>query len=143
MSKIASILIKIKNVYLVFFASILLYLSIINIQKIEYKVYYIAGIVYVIGLLFLFILADKVNNKALFLIGIILISFLLRMIWILIANTRPVSDFYLVNRAAKLILEGSFSELKQIEYFNMWVYQLGFSSYCAFLYSVFSVNILS
>jgi len=141
MSKIASILIKIKNVYLVFFASILLYLSIINIQKIEYKVYYIAGIVYVIGLLFLFILADKVNNKALFLIGIILISFLLRMIWILIANTRPVSDFYLVNRAAKLILEGSFSELKQIEYFNMWVYQLGFSSYCAFLYSVFSVNI--
>ena len=52
MSKIASILIKIKNVYLLFFALILLYLSIINIQKIEYKVYYIAGIVYVIGLLF-------------------------------------------------------------------------------------------
>jgi len=37
MSKIASILIKIKNVYLLFFALILLYLSIINIQKIEYK----------------------------------------------------------------------------------------------------------
>ena len=141
MSKITNILSKLKNIYIAFFALILFCLSIMNILKIHSKVYCIAGVVYVIGLIFLCFLAVKIKNRALFLVGITFISFLTRLIWILVANTEPVSDFHLINHAAKLILEGSFSELKQINYFNMWVYQLGFSSYCAFLYSAFSVNV--
>jgi hypothetical protein len=83
----------------------------------------------------------KIKNTAFSFISIAFISFLIRLIWILIADTEPVSDFHLINHAAKLILEDNFSELKEINYFNMWVYQLGFSVYSAFLYYIFSANI--
>ncbi|WP_235715929.1 ArnT family glycosyltransferase [Acetivibrio cellulolyticus] len=57
-------------------------------------------------------------------------------------KTEPTSDFSLLNTAANLILEGKLSALKGIEYFNVWVYQLGFSIYCSCLYFLFGSNIL-
>ncbi len=141
MSKIKSILSKLKNIYFIFFALILCILSILNILKIHSRVYYIAGIVYLVILFFSSLLLIRIKNKAFFLISIVFISFLTRFAWILIANTEPVSDFYLLDYAAKLILEGNFSKLKEINYFSMWVYQLGFSVYSAFLYLLFGTNI--
>ena len=116
MSKINSILLKLKNIYVIFFALILCILSILNILEINIKIYYLAGIVYLIILFFSSLLLVKIKNNTIFLFGLVCISFMTRLAWILIANTEPVSDFHLFDRAARLILEGNLSELKKINY---------------------------
>ena len=62
---------KNKNVYLLFCINTVIFINNKH-SKIEYKVYYIAGIVYVIGLLFVFLAQNK---KRLFSCGHNFISF--------------------------------------------------------------------
>ncbi|OPZ89853.1 MAG: hypothetical protein BWY74_02551 [Firmicutes bacterium ADurb.Bin419] len=141
MHKITSIIIsKFKTLFIVSLGLILLLLSLVNATEID-RVIYKYAVVYVLLLIVSTLVLYRIARKRVFLFGLIVFTLFLRIIWILIAYTEPVSDFMLLNKAANLILEGKLSELKEIQYFNVWVYQLGYSVFCSFLYFIFGNNI--
>ena len=138
---LASIAGKFKTLFFMFFGLVFFLLTVVNAKRIDAKFYKYA-VIYLIAVFVFSYLILRIKGRWLFLIGLAVLSITLRLIWIFAVNTQPVSDFSLLNRAANLILEGQNSELKAIDYFNVWVYQLGFSVYCAILYFIFGSNIL-
>ncbi|AEV70373.1 ArnT family glycosyltransferase [Acetivibrio clariflavus] len=138
---LASINEKIKFLFFVLFGVVFFLLAIVNAKRIDGNSYKYA-VLYLVAVIIFSYLILKIKNRWLFLIGLSAFAMALRLAWIFLADTQPVSDFSLLNRAANLILEGKYSEVKAIDYFNVWVYQLGFSVYCAVLYFVFGSNIL-
>lgn len=132
---------KIKTLFFVLFGLVFFWLAFANTQRIDGKLYGYA-VIYLAAVLLFSCLIYKIRRRWLFLLALAVLAITLRLIWIFYADTDPVSDFSLLNKAANLILEGRNSELKAIEYFNVWVYQLGFSVYCAVLYLLFGSNIL-
>jgi len=132
---------KVQTLFFVLFGVIFFLLAVVNAKRIDGN-YYNYAILYLVAVIFFSYLILKIKNKWLFLIGLSVLAMALRSVWIFFADTQPVSDFSLLNKAANLILEGKYSEVKAIDYFNVWVYQLGFSVYCAVLYVVFGSNIL-
>lgn len=129
-----------KTLFIALLGIMLLLLSLVNVTEIDKGVYKYA-IIYVVLLIAAIVVLYKMASRRVFLIGLIVFALLFRIIWILYANTEPVSDFLLINKAANLIFEGKLSELKGIEYFNVWVYQLGYSVFCSFVYFIFGSNI--
>lgn len=138
---IAGVSYKINFLFIVLLGLAVFLLSVVNVTRIDRKLYKYA-VVYLIAIFLFSFLMLKIKRKWVFLIGVVILSLTLRIMWILWANTEPVSDFYLLNKAANMILEGQHSVLRGIDYFSLWVYQLGFSVYCSILYSVFGSNIL-
>ncbi len=137
---IADIVSKFKTLFISLLGVILLLLSLVNVTEID-KVVYKYAVVYVLLLIVSTLVLYRIASRRFFLGGLIVFTLLLRIVWIILANTEPVSDFMLMNKAANLILEGKLSELKAIQYFNVWVYQLGYSVFCSFLYFIFGSNI--
>lgn len=132
---------KIKVLFFIFFGLTFFSLAVVNVKRIDRDFYKYAVIYLVIVLVFSYLIY-KIKRRGLFLTGLVVLSITLRLIWIFMVNTEPVSDFSLQNNAANLILEGQYSVVKGIDYFKLWVYQLGFSVYCSFLYFIFGSNIL-
>ncbi|MCX7920515.1 MAG: glycosyltransferase family 39 protein [Clostridia bacterium] len=62
---------------------------------------------------------------------------MLRLIWIISVETKPISDYDLLYKAAKAINSGNFNYIKGIEYFQQWVYQLGFVVYQTLILKIF------
>lgn len=70
----------------------------------------------------------------------LLAAFLLRLLWIILVPTEPVSDFALLYEAAVSAAEGDFSFTEE-SYFTKWVYQLGFVMYEAAVVQLFGDTI--
>jgi len=138
---LSSIAEMIKTLFFVLFGLVFFLLAIVNAKRIDGNFYKYA-VLYLAAVIVFSYLVLKIKNRWLFLIGLSVLSMALRLVWVFTANTQPVSDFSLLNRAANLILESRYSEVKAIDYFNVWVYQLGFSVYCAILYFIFGSNIM-
>ncbi|NLL05517.1 MAG: hypothetical protein GX270_06975 [Clostridiaceae bacterium] len=138
---LASLTRKIKILFFLLFGLIFFSLTVVNIKRIDRSLYKYAAI-YLVIVLFFSYLIYKIKRRWTFLAGLVVLSITVRLIWIFTVNTQPVSDFSIQNYAANLILEGQYSVVKGIDYFNVWVYQLGFSVFCSFLYSIFGSNIL-
>lgn len=138
---LASLTRKIKILFFLLFGFTFFLLSVANIKRLDRSLYKYA-VIYLVIVLFSSYLIYRIKRRGIFLTGLVLLSIILRLIWIFMVNTEPVSDFSLQNYAANLILEGQYSVLKGIDYFNVWVYQLGFSVYCSFLFFIFGSNIL-
>lgn len=132
---------KFKMLFFVLFGLVFFSLFVVNVKRIDRKLYKYA-VIYLIVVFVLSYLLVKIKRRRVFLIGLVILSLTLRFVWVFVANTVPVSDFSLLNKAANLILEGQNSAIKGIDYFNAWVYQLGFSVYCSILYFIFGSNIL-
>lgn len=138
---LASIFDKFKALFFVVFGLVFFLLTVVSAKRIESNLYIYAVIYFAVIFVFSYLIF-KIRRRWLFIIGLAVLSVVLRLFWIFNVDTQPVSDFSLLNKAANLIVEGQNSQLKAMDYFKIWVYQLGFSVYCAVLYLVFGSNIL-
>lgn len=65
-------------------------------------------------------------------IPILLCFFILKVIFVLNMNTKPVSDFALIYNAAQSVAGGDYSALHSSTYFRVWGYYTGFVLFEAF-----------
>lgn len=80
----------------------------------------------------------KIKGNKWFLVTLFLISFLIRLLWIIFIDTMPVSDFKVMYDGASEIAKGNYNFILESYYFNTWVYQLGFTGYLALLMKLFN-----
>lgn len=85
----------------------------------------------------------RIKNRTRFIITLFALSFILRIIWVLIVDTQPISDFFIMQDAAIKIVEGNKVALNNDLYFSSWVYQFGFTTYLAALYKIFNGSLLA
>jgi 4-amino-4-deoxy-L-arabinose transferase-like glycosyltransferase len=76
-----------------------------------------------------------------FLILLVIISFSIRILWIILVKTMPISDFDFMYEAAKSATKGDFSFVTN-DYFTTWGYQLGFTYYEAIVIKLFGDHLL-
>lgn len=91
-------------------------------------------ILYICLTLFIGFLLYRIKNSKYFLLGLFLIGLIIRIIWVLNIDSVPVSDFMQMYKGAQNILNGNIGVIRGSEYFQTWVYQLGFT--------VFQYNII-
>ncbi|THE11342.1 hypothetical protein E1I69_15380 [Bacillus timonensis] len=91
-----------------------------------------------LGLYILFV-NRYISNKV-FLLLLIVFSFLLRLGWVLLIKTPPESDFLILYRAAIDAAKGDFS-FSETLYFSSWVYQIGFTMFQALIISLFGKSL--
>lgn len=84
----------------------------------------------------------KIHDEKKFILALFLTGFIIRLFWIFIINTEPVSDFKIMYDAANNIVNGDYSSVLNNGYFNLWVYQLGFTGYLAVLIKLFGNSLL-
>lgn len=82
------------------------------------------------------ILSWKGISPKFYLIGLFLLAFGIRLIWILTIATKNTSDFEIIYNAAVRAAHGDFSFTSDV-YFYRWGYQLGFTLYEAVILYVF------
>ncbi|MBA2175323.1 glycosyltransferase family 39 protein [Halobacillus locisalis] len=83
-----------------------------------------------------YLLTSQKLSTRVFIISLLGVSFLVRILWVLYVPAQPVSDFYILHRASMSASEGNFAFMES-DYFQRWVYQLGFVMYQAFLLFIF------
>jgi hypothetical protein len=71
------------------------------------------------------------------------IAFTLRLAFVLLFKTAPISDFWLLYRSGEEVVKGNFDFVKKAEYFLSWVYQIGFVTYQAFVIKIFGPGYLA
>ncbi|KHE73112.1 glycosyltransferase family 39 protein [Halobacillus sp. BBL2006] len=79
-------------------------------------------------------------TRTVYITGMLVIAFVLRLLWVLYAPTEPSSDFLMLHNAALSATEGDFG-FTENSYFQKWVYQLGFVMYQAFIIFIFGDDI--
>ena len=87
-----------------------------------------------ISIILIIFICTKFNIKK-FPIIIFILSFLIRLIFNLLVDTQPVSDFGGLYNASKLLLNGNTSYNK-LPYFISYPYQIGFVSYQTILLKI-------
>lgn len=85
----------------------------------------------------------KIKNRKRYIISLFFIAFILRLIWILLIDTQPISDFDVMYNGAKDIVGGNKEALLNNRYFISWVYQLGHTVYLAGLYKIFGGSLIA
>ncbi len=92
----------------------------------------------VTGFVLVDIIAGSLRIRPLsFIIALAGLSFTLRLAFILLFDSTPVSDFMLLYRGAEEVAKGNYDFVKKAEYFLYWVYQIGFVSYQALVIRIF------
>lgn len=109
------------------------------VDNYTYPFIYIVLLGLVVTAAIYFFASLPISNK-LFLIGALVIAFLVRLGWVLYASTDPISDFLLLNNAAVSAANGDFS-FSEDTYFTKWVYQIGFVMYQALVITLFGEDI--
>lgn len=91
-----------------------------------------------IGLVFLLFgyISNKYMSKLAFSISLIILTFSIRLIWVLNIQTPVETDFAMMYHSAIQAAKGDFS-FAQNTYYTSWVYQLGFTMYQAFIIKLF------
>lgn len=109
--------IKLQNLMLVFFASIVLGFIAVKVNRCSHKI---------------------------FIIMLILISAAAYTAWNLYALTVPVSDYKVIFQGASKIINGTFSgeSFNKTSYFYFYNYQIGYTAYIALIMKIFGQNIL-
>lgn len=95
-------------------------------------------IVAIVAMILIIMFLRKIKYRKRFLFSLFIVSFLIRFIWILWIDTIPISDFKVMYDGATEIAKGNYSFILESNYFNIWVYQLGFTGYLAILLKVFN-----
>ncbi|SYX81825.1 conserved membrane protein of unknown function [Paenibacillus alvei] len=94
---------------------------------------------------FVFILAylayRHLQEERAFILFIACLAFCIRFMWVLVVDTKPVSDFHIMYDAAVKMSVGDFS-YKYSDYFQAWTYQLGFTMYQALMIKIFGTSLL-
>ncbi|MBP1990273.1 glycosyltransferase family 39 protein [Paenibacillus eucommiae] len=80
-------------------------------------------------------------SRRLFLVLLMAAAVVLRVVWILMIDTPPVSDFAVMHDTALRLAGGDFS-VGHAEYFTNWTYQLGFTVYEALMIKLFGDPII-
>ncbi len=96
-----------------------------------------------LGIILISIKLNRYSNK-LFFIVLIASSALIYFAWNNYAMTIPVSDYEVLLGGAKEILNGSFAKesFNKLSYFYFYNYQIGYTTYLAFLMKVFGNRII-
>jgi 4-amino-4-deoxy-L-arabinose transferase-like glycosyltransferase len=81
-------------------------------------------------------LVNRFLSTKQFLIFLLIFGFGIRILWIFLEKTAPISDFSVMYRSALKAVNGDFSFLTN-QYYSSWVYQLGFTYYEALLIKLF------
>ena len=102
----------------------------------------LAGIIIALLTAFIYLML-KIKNRKIFIISLFITSFIVRGAWVLLVDTEPVSDFFLMQDAAMKIINGDKASLLDDLYFSSWVYQLGFTTYLVFLNKIFNGSLLA
>ena len=102
----------------------------------------LAGIIIALLTVFIYLML-KIKNRKIFIISLFITSFIVRGAWVLLVDTEPVSDFFLMQDAAMKIINGDKASLLDDLYFSSWVYQLGFTTYLVFLNKIFNGSLLA
>ncbi|RIE00319.1 hypothetical protein D3H35_29175 [Cohnella faecalis] len=82
----------------------------------------------------------RVGKKA-FIIIVPGVALALRLIWALLVDTPPSSDFLFMHNAALAAAKGDFS-FASSDYYTSWAYQLGFTMYEALIVKLFGTPII-
>lgn len=102
----------------------------------------IAGVIIALMAVLIYSLL-KIKSKRIFIISLFVTSLIVRVIWVLLVDTKPVSDFFLMQDAAMKIINGDKASLLDDLYFSSWVYQLGFTTYLVALNKLFGGSLLA
>lgn len=102
-------------------------------QNLQFASVAAATILLIVGFVFFF---HKLIGPKIFLTVLIVLAFSLRLGWVLWIPTPIESDFSMLYTAAIEATKGDFS-FSEKPYFQMWVYQIGFTMYQAFVISIF------
>ncbi len=134
---------KILTVFIITVLTIyILFLNILNIYTVIDQSVYKYMIIVIPIILLCSLLAYKIEvSPVIFLVGIFLISFMLKAIFVLVTNTQPVSDFKGFYDYAARLANGDTSWSKW-SYFSVWAYQTGPISYYAILMKIFGTGLL-
>ena len=107
---------KISKLWIYLFLVVFSIIPILNIK--------ISLIINILFLLLLIFVVNKIKLKK-FPVVLFLLSFLVRIVFCLLVDTQPVSDFKILLDASKNINLGDFS-YNSLSYFQNWSYQMGF-----------------
>ena len=80
-------------------------------------------------------LANKLSNKQ-YIIFLIVLTLVTRIIWVFLIKSPITSDFKIMYETAIKLISGDYTSIDK-SYFNLWVYQFGFSGYEALVMSIF------
>lgn len=103
---------------------------------------HISVIIYIASALIIGYLLYRIKDKKYFLIGLFIVALIIRMVWILNINSEPVSDFTEMYKGAQNMLNGQTEIIKNSDYFNTWVYQLGFTFFQFNIIKLFGDSII-
>mgnify|MGYP000994994873 CR=1 FL=1 len=106
---------------------------------IPFSFYLLFGILLIYGILIFY--AKHNLPDMVYILVIILVSFLLRLFFIIIVNTPISSDFLLIYDAAKKVIVGDTSWQEQ-SFFSTWSYQIPFVYYEALLLKLFRTELI-
>ena len=104
-----------------------------------YEIILIIGIF--IAILFCSRYLYKIKDEKRFIIALFLVGFIVRLVSVIIIKTEPVSDFKILYDAANNISSGDYNSVLSNGYFNLWVYQLGFTGYLTVLIKLFGNSV--
>ena len=96
---------------------------------------------YIFLSLFIGLLLYRIKNNKYFLLALFLTALIIRVIWVLNIHSLPVSDFMQMYNGAQDILNGNIDALRGSEYFQTWVYQLGFTFFQYVIINIFGNSI--
>jgi hypothetical protein len=133
---------KVLHILCILFFSLTLWNSLAFIyQNFGLRIKIIAVLFIILGMtILLAFIANRYLNKKHFIIFLIFIAFSVRFVWILNVNTPVFSDFAMMYHSAIEAAKGDFS-FSQDNYFQNWVYQLGFTMYETLVIKIFGANI--
>lgn len=120
-------------------------LSIIDLKKshiLSNMSAHISVIIYIILSLIIGYFLYRIKDKKYFLIGLFIVALIIRIVWVLNINSEPVSDFTQMYKGAQNMLNGQIDTIKNSEYFNVWVYQLGFTFFQFNIIKLFGDSII-
>lgn len=106
--------------------------------KLKYGLFMLAWLMIIMVFIYL---TNRYLSPRIYLILLIIISFIIRYLWILNVNSPVVSDFSLLYKSALNAVKGDFS-FSQTPYFSDWVYQIGFTMYEALIIKIFGEGTL-
>ena len=101
-----------------------------------YEFAIIIGSILVIAIISMLLLNIRDNRK--FVVLLFITSFIVRYLWIIFVDTYPASDFKIMYDAALELAKGNYESVFNTGYFNVWVYQLGFTAYLAIILKLFN-----
>ncbi len=99
----------------------------------------IVSVFFLIGILLFRKLMTKINPK---IFGTILLAytFILSLIWNILAKVSPAHDSYQIVNSAEKFANGDFTPITNPEYFNFYPFQLGYTFVCEIFFKIFGDN---